>query len=43
MGGPSTVQASLAALMRDEVIAREGDRYNVTDSLMREWVARKTF
>lgn len=43
MGGPSTVQASLAALMRDEVIAREGDRYIVTDSLMREWVARKTF
>ena len=43
LGGPSTVQASLAALVRDDVIAREGDRYAVVDSLMREWVARQTF
>src|SRR5579864_807086 len=44
LGGPSSVQASLAALVRDDVIAREDDgRYAVVDSLMREWVARKTF
>ena len=43
LGGPSTVQAALAALRRDDVIAREGDRYVVVDSLLREWVARQTF
>ncbi|HUC74566.1 MAG TPA: hypothetical protein VMS04_04720, partial [Vicinamibacterales bacterium] len=43
LGGPSTVQAALAALLRDDVIAREGDRYVVVDSLLREWVARRTF
>ena len=43
LGGASTVQASLAALVRDEVLAREEDRYVVVDSLLREWVARRTF
>jgi hypothetical protein len=43
LGGASTVQASLAALVRDEVLAREDDRYVVVDSLLREWVARRTF
>jgi len=43
LGGPSTVQAALAALVRDDVIAREADRYAVVDSLLREWVARQTF
>ena len=43
LGGPSTVQAALTALRRDDVIAREGDRYVVVDSLLREWVARQTF
>ena len=43
LGGTSTVQAALAALTRDDVIAREQDRYTVNDSLLREWVARKTF
>jgi len=43
LGGPSTVQAALAALVRDDVIAREADRYRVVDSLLREWVARQTF
>jgi len=43
LGGPSTVQASLAALVRDDLIAREADRYSVVDSLLREWVARQTF
>jgi len=43
LGGPSTVQAALSALLRDDVIAREDDRYRVVDSLLREWVARQTF
>lgn len=41
--GPSTVQASLAALVREDILAREGARYVVVDSLMREWVARRTY
>jgi hypothetical protein len=43
LGGPSTVQAALAALAREDVIARDDDRYVVVDSLLREWVARQTF
>jgi hypothetical protein len=43
LGGASTMQAALAALIRDDVISREGDRYAVVDSLFREWVARRTF
>jgi len=43
LGGPSTVQAALGALVRDDVVTREGDRYVVVDSLLREWVARQTF
>jgi hypothetical protein len=43
LGGPSTVQAALAALRRDDVISREGNQYIVVDSLLREWVARRTF
>jgi hypothetical protein len=43
LGGPSTVQAALAALTREDLIARDGDRYTVVDSLLREWVARRTF
>jgi uncharacterized protein len=42
LGGPSTVQASLTALVRDDVLAREASRYVVVDSLLREWVARHT-
>jgi len=42
LGGPSTVQASLTALMREDILAREGARYVVVDSLLREWVARHT-
>ena len=41
--GASTVQASLAALVREDVLARDGSRYSVVDSLFREWVARKTY
>jgi hypothetical protein len=43
LGGASTVQAALRALVREDVIAREADRYVVVDSLLREWVARRTF
>ncbi|MGE5244724.1 MAG: AAA family ATPase [Betaproteobacteria bacterium] len=43
LGGPSTVQAALAALVRDDLVSREGERYTVVDSLLREWVARRTF
>jgi uncharacterized protein len=43
LGGSSTVQAALSALVRDDVVARDGDRYVVVDSLLREWVARRTF
>jgi hypothetical protein len=43
LSGTSTVQASLTALMRDDILAREGARYTVVDSLFREWVARRTF
>ena len=41
--GPSTVQASLAALVREDILNREGGRYVVVDSLFREWIARRTF
>jgi hypothetical protein len=43
LSGTSTVQASLTALVREDVLAREGARYVVVDSLFREWVARHTF
>ena len=43
LSGPSTVQAALAALVRDDLVTRDADRYTVVDSLLREWVARQTF
>jgi hypothetical protein len=43
LGGASSVQASLAALVRDDMVAREEERYVVVDSLLREWIARKTY
>jgi len=44
LGGASTVQAALAALQREDLIARQDNgRYVAVDSLMREWVARKTY
>jgi uncharacterized protein len=43
LGGASSVQASLAALVRDDLVTRDDKRYVVVDSLMREWVARRTF
>ena len=43
LGGASTVQASLSALVKQDVMLKEGPRYVVVDSLLREWVARKTY
>jgi hypothetical protein len=40
--GTSTVQAALAALLRQDVITKDDGRYVAVDSLYREWVARKT-
>jgi uncharacterized protein len=43
LGGASTVQAALAALVREDILVRDNDRYAVVDSLLREWIARRTF
>jgi hypothetical protein len=43
LSGTSTVQASLAALVRDDILTREGTRYAAVDSLFREWIARRTY
>jgi len=43
LGGASSVQASLAALLKQDLLLKEDQRYVVVDSLLREWVARKTF
>lgn len=42
LGGPSSVQHSLGALVRDDIVMREGSRFVAIDSLLREWVARRT-
>jgi hypothetical protein len=41
--GTSTVQAALAALLRQDIITKDNGRYVTVDSLYREWVARKTY
>jgi hypothetical protein len=43
LGGPSSVQASLVALVKQDLLLKEDQQYAVVDSLLREWVARKTF
>ena len=43
LGGASSVQASLAALVKQDLLLKENQRYVVVDSLLREWVARKTY
>jgi hypothetical protein len=43
LGGASSIQASLSALMKQDLLTREAGRYPVVDSLLREWVARRTF
>ena len=41
--GTSSVQSALAALMKHDVVLKDGANYVVSDSLYREWVARRTF
>jgi len=43
LGGASSIQTSLGALVKQDLVMREGTRYFVIDSLLREWVARKTY
>jgi hypothetical protein len=43
LGAASSIQASLAALIKMDLLLKEGPRYVVVDSLMREWVARRTY
>jgi hypothetical protein len=43
LGVASTTQTALAALARQDLVMKEGQRHVVVDSLFREWVARKTF
>ena len=43
LGGASSIQASLAALIKQDLLLKEGPRYVVVDSLLREWIARRTF
>lgn len=43
LGGASSVQAALAALVKQDVVMKDGATYSVSDSLFREWVARKTY
>jgi hypothetical protein len=43
LGGPSSIQASLAALVKQDLVLKEGSQYVVVDSLLREWIARRTF
>ncbi|MCC6992478.1 MAG: AAA family ATPase [Acidobacteria bacterium] len=43
LSGASSVQAALTALVKQDVVMKDAGSYVVTDSLYREWVARKTF
>jgi hypothetical protein len=43
LAGASSVQASLGALVKQDVLMKQDQRYVVVDSLLREWVARRTF
>ena len=43
LGAPSSIQSSLNALMKQDLVVKEGSQYVVIDSLLREWVARKTY
>jgi hypothetical protein len=39
----SSVQSALAGLTKQDVVMKDGTHYVASDSLYREWVARKTF
>ena len=40
--GASSVQSALGALIRQDIVMKDGGRYLVNDSLYREWMARRT-
>lgn len=42
LASASSVQSALAALVKADLIAKDGTRYTMVDSLFREWVARRT-
>lgn len=43
LSSASGVQSALLALQREDILMKERATYSVTDSLFREWIARKTF
>jgi hypothetical protein len=43
LGGPSSIQHSLTALRKQDLLLKEGPQYVVVDSLLREWIARRTY
>ena len=43
LGGPSSIQTSLSALLKQDLVLKESNHYVVVDSLLREWIARRTF
>lgn len=43
LAGASSVQSALLALVRADLVTKDGPRYTMVDSLFREWVARKTY
>ena len=43
LGSPSTIQTSLNLLVKQDLLHRENGQFVVVDSLLREWVARKTY
>ena len=42
LAAASSVQSALAALVRQDIVMKDGARYVVNDSLYREWMARRT-
>jgi hypothetical protein len=43
LGSTSTIQTSLALLVKQDLLHKEDGQFVVVDSLLREWVARKTY
>jgi uncharacterized protein len=43
LGSTSTIQTSLNLLMKQDLLHKEDGQFVVVDSLLREWVARKTY
>jgi hypothetical protein len=43
LSGTSTVQSALGALVKQDILLKDGIRYDVYDSLYREWIERRTF